>query len=170
MKRSRLWMLALAPLALTACGGGEADAEADREAVLKDTSAVTVSPVEGAAPADPGMAMGGENTVQLNPVGNSGVSGQAMLSDMNGQTQVRVTLTGAKGTHQGHIHQGTCDSPGPPVAPLEPVDATGGSSSTATVQVPMSTVMNGQHIIAYHEVGGNPGATIVCGSIPQHSM
>ena len=70
------------------------------------------------------------------------------------------------------MHTGTCDSPGEVVVPLESVsvDATGAGTSTSTVQVPLATVMNGQHIVAVHEAGGNPGNPIACAAIPQHSM
>jgi hypothetical protein len=171
MKRSRLWLAAGLPLVLAACGGGDAEMEDAAVVETADTAAMATTPPAG-MPMDTGMAAGGMmgGTVQMSPVGTSGVSGQAVLTDMNGQTQVVVTLTGATGTHQGHIHQGTCDAPGSVVAPLEPVTAGANASSTSTVAVPIATVMNGQHIIAYHEAGGEPGAPIVCGAIPQHSM
>ena len=174
MKTTRLWLLLGLPLALAACGGDDTEAETDVGAVTEtiDTAATSAMP---AAPVDTGMsAMAGADTVPLAAVGGSGVGGQAVLTDASGQSQVMVTLTGTTGTgtHQGHIHQGTCDAPGAVVAPLQPItaDGSGGGSMTATVPVPMATAMNGQHVIAYHEAGGNPGSPVVCGAIPSHSM
>lgn len=169
MNRSKLVALGCLPLVLAACGGGDDVAVEDTGPVVEtvDTTGMAAAP----APMDTGMAAG-MNTVQMNPVGNSGVSGEAALSDANGQTQVAVTLTGTTGTgtHQGHIHQGTCDSPGQVVAPLQPITAGASASSTSTASLPMSTVMDGRHIVVYHEAGGSPGSPIVCGAIPQHAM
>lgn len=175
MKTTRLWLLAGLPFALVACGGNDTDAETDAGAVMETADTAAMAPMPPAAPMDTAAtAMAGGDTVQLSAVGGSGVGGQAVLTDMSGQTQVMVMLTGTSGTgtHQGHIHQGTCAAPGEVVAPLQPItaDGSGGGTMTATVPVPMATVMNGQHIIAYHEAGGNPGSPVVCGAIPQHSM
>ena len=179
--RSKLWLLACVPLALAACGENDPDVDNDEAVVLEtaDTGAMATVPPAG-MPMDTGMMAGMDTTamhnqVMMNAVGNSGVSGTAMLADASGQTQVAVQLTGFQpnSAHAGHIHQGTCDSPGSVVAPLQEVnaDATGAGSATSTVQVPLNTVMNGQHIIAYHERGGEDhGAPVVCGSIPAHQM
>ena len=172
MKTTRLWVLAALPFTLAACGGGDDAAEgtADTTAVAGTDSAMTTTAAP--APGDSGMtgaqAMGG--AVTMNAVGNSGVTGQAQFMDHGqGQTMVTVNLTAQGGsTHSGHIHQGTCDSLGPVVAPLQDVTlANGTGSSSTTVQVPLATVMNGQHIVAYHTgSGGNPGAPAVCAQIP----
>lgn len=173
--RSKLWLLACLPLALAACGENDPDVDTDEAVVLEtaDTGAMATMPPPAAMPMDTGMAM--HNQVMMNPVGNSGVSGSATLADANGQVQVAVQLTGFQPNtaHAGHIHQGTCDSPGSVVAPLQEITAgaDGAGSMTTTVQVPMNTVMNGQHIIAYHERGGEDhGPPVVCGSIPAHQM
>jgi hypothetical protein len=113
-------------------------------------------------------AMGG--AVMMNAVGTSGVTGQAQFMEHGaGQTMVTVNLTAQGGsTHSGHIHTGTCDAPGAVVVPLQDVTlANGTGSSTSTIEVPLATVMNGQHIVAYHQSSGdNPGAPVVCGAIP----
>lgn len=158
---------ALLPLALffTACGGDEPDADTT---VVGDTAmmAPATPPAGSVTPADQGA---GTQTVQLNPLGGSGVSGEATLTRTNGQTQVMVRLTGTPGntTHPGHIHAGTCDAPGSPVQPLESVstDATGSGTATTSVTVDQATVFNGQHVIQYHQAGGGPG--VVCGQITQ---
>jgi hypothetical protein len=156
-------------------GGGGGDDEA-----AEGTAGTTVAVDSGMAapapmPADTGMsgaqAMGG--AVTLNAVGGSGVTGQAQfMAQGQAQTMVTVNLT-AQGntTHSGHIHTGTCDAPGAVVVPLQDVTlANGAGSSSSTIDVPLATVMNGQHIVAYHAgSGADAGAPVVCGQIPAQS-
>ena len=169
MNTTRLWVLTALSFALAACGGGddEAASGADTTAASMDSITTTTSTM----PADTGMAgaqaMG--SAVTMNAVGTSGVTGQAQFMDHSGGTMVTVNLT-AQGntTHSGHIHTGTCDAPGQVVAPLQDVTlANGTGSSSSTLQIPLATVMNGQHIVAYHQgQGENAGAPVVCGQIP----
>ena len=121
-----------------------------------------------------GGAMAGAQTIPLQAIGGAPVSGTVAVSESGGGTQVMLAVsgTGAAGTHAAHVHTGTCDAPGDVVAPLESVtaDASGAGSSTTTLQLPAATVMNGQHIVAYHAgSGADPGAPVVCGEIPAHS-
>jgi hypothetical protein len=176
MNTTRLWVLTALPFVLAACGGGEDNASVEGAA---DTTAATMTDTmtgstATAAPMGTDTAMAGAQAVggavTLNAVGTSGVTGQAQIMDHgNNQTMVTVNLT-AQGstTHGGHIHTGTCDAPGAPVVPLQDITlANGTGSSSSTVSVPLATVMNGQHIVAYHErAGENPGAPVVCGAIP----
>jgi hypothetical protein len=173
MKTTRLWALAALPFALTACGGGDDEAaEATTDTTTAAMSMDSAAPGTMPMPSDTGMsgaqAMGG--AVTMNAVGGSGVTGQAQFMDHGqGQTMVTVTLT-AQGntTHSGHIHKGTCDSPGEVVAPLQDITlANGTGTSSSTVPAPLATVMNGEHIVAYHQgQGANAGAPVVCGQIP----
>lgn len=172
MKAFRLWGLAAIPFALAACGGGDdaAAGDADTTAMSMDTAAT----VPTTMPADTGMgAQSMGSAVTMNAVGSSGVTGQAQFMDHGaGSTMVTVNLT-AQGntTHSGHIHTGTCDAPGDVVAPLQDITlANGTGSSSTTLQIPLATVMNGQHIVAYHQgQGDNAGAPVVCGQIPAQS-
>ncbi|HEX2095613.1 MAG TPA: hypothetical protein VHG28_24665 [Longimicrobiaceae bacterium] len=177
MKMHRLWLLVGIPLALAACGQNDTEAEEDQPAEgAADTATQTVAPAP--APADTSAAahgtMGGSGFA-LNPVGGSGVSGQATVADQGGQTGVTVQLTGFQpnSRHAGHIHTGTCENPGPPVAPLPEItaDANGAGNATGTASLPMTTAMDGQHIVSYHQGGADsPGPPVVCGAIPGHSM
>jgi hypothetical protein len=174
MKATRYWALAALPFALAACGGGDDEAvEGGADTTTATMTDTTTAPA--AMPADTGMAgaqaMGG--AVTMNAVGASGVTGQAQFMEHGtNQTMVTVNLT-AQGntTHSGHIHTGTCDAPGAPVAPLQDITLTNGTgSSSSTVDVPLATVMNGQHIVAYHQgQGENAGPPVVCGQIPAQS-
>jgi hypothetical protein len=171
MKATRFWALAALPVALTACGGGDEAAEGGA-ATMTDT---TTAPAATTMPGDTSMAgataMG--SAVTMNAVGTSGVTGQAQFMEHGtGQTMVMVNLTAqGNSTHSGHIHTGTCDAPGDVVAPLQDVTlANGTGSSSSTLEIPLGTVMNGQHIVAYHQSSGdNPGAPVVCGQIPAQS-
>ena len=172
MKPTRLWVLAALPFTLAACGGGDdeaAEATTDTTtAAMSMDSAATTTPMATDTGMSGAQAMG--SAVTMNAVGSSGVTGQAQFMDHGGgQTMVTVTLN-AQGntTHSGHIHKGTCDSPGEVVAPLQDITlANDTGSSTSTVPAPLATVMNGEHIVAYHQgQGASAGAPVVCGQIP----
>jgi hypothetical protein len=175
MKTTRLWVLTALPVAMAACGGGDdeaVEAGADTTAAAGTMADTTMATSTTPMPGDTGMAgaqaMG--SAVTMNAVGTSGVTGQAQFMEHGaGQTMVTVNLT-AQGntTHSGHIHTGTCDAPGAVVVPLQDVTlANGTGSSSSTIEVPLATVMNGQHIVAYHQgQGESAGAPVVCGAIP----
>lgn len=175
MKANRLFALTALPFALAACGGG--DEEVAEGGTTDTTTAVmvtgddatgTTTPMAGDTAMAGAQGMGG--AVTMNAAGGSGVTGQAQFMDHgSGSTMVTVNLTAqGNSTHSGHIHTGTCDAPGDVVVPLQDVTlANGTGSSSSTLQVPLATVMNGQHIVAYHASSGdNPGAPVVCGTIP----
>ena len=173
MKITGTWMLAAIPLALAACGGGGDEGAAKTES--DSVTSTTVAPPPGgdttpAPMADSAHTSASNPTVQLAQLGNSGISGQAQFMEHGpGQTMVTVTLTGpGSGAHPGHIHAGTCDNLGAVVAPLQAVErANGNGTSTSTVEVPLATVMNGQHVVNYHAgTGANPMAPVACGQIP----
>lgn len=167
MRRSRtggLALLAFAPFALVACGG------ADTEEMADDAMEEAPPP---AAEAPPATDAASSTMVQVMPLNESGASGEVEIRASGEGTELRVVLRGAgEGVHQGHIHTGTCDAPGGVVAPLEAItaDTEGTGEATTTVDVPMMTVMNGSHIVLYHQAGGEPGAPIACAAIPGHTM
>lgn len=168
----RLWLLAI-PAVLSACGG---DVEEVEPGATDDPMvAVPVEPdTAPAAGAPPNLAVpaGAQVAVALAPAANSGVTGEATLSEPTaGQAQVMVHLEGLQpnSAHAGHIHSGTCASLGPVVEPLPEAtaDASGMAMVNATASLPLSTVANGSHLIAYHERGGEDhGPPVVCGEIP----
>ena len=175
--RKAPWSIAALALALSACGGDNTEemaAEMADEAAVDATQELaldTVNPVVAANPAASAMTM----TAELQPVGGSGVTGQATLTPAAGQTQVMIALNNLapNSAHAGHIHTGTCASPGPAVQPLQPItaNASGTGSMTTTVPLDPNTVMNGQHIVVYHrDAGDSPGSPIVCGALPNHQM
>lgn len=176
MRINRLALLTIVPFALAACDPDETREMAesiDQEAAEVDAGqSMVLDTLDVDAAGGDGM----QATVAMNEISGSGVSGDAMVApgDAAGQSRVTVNLTAAGdagGVHQGHIHQGTCDSPGSVVVPLPPVTIAGGTgTATSTVAVDAMDVMDGSHIVVYHEAGGNPGAPVVCGAIPGHVM
>jgi ABC-type glycerol-3-phosphate transport system substrate-binding protein len=171
MKIRRLCLLACVPLALGACGASDAAKETGE---ADSTSAPPTDTTATVVPLPPDSAPHDTMRVALAAVNASGITGDAVVSGSGSGAQVVLTLRGAKaaGTHQAHVHSGTCAQPGPPVAPLQPVtvDASGTGSSTSTIDVGMAALMDGGHIVSAHEAGGNPGAMIACGRIEAHPM
>lgn len=159
-------------VALAACGGGGDEGQAP--ATSDTVSSTTVAPMPGAdsagAAGDTSHTSASNPTLQMAAIGNSGVSGTAQLMEHGaGQTMVTVSLTGTgSGSHPGHIHSGTCDNLGAVVVPLQTVErANGSGTSTSTVEVPIATVMNGQHVVNFHAgAGDNPMAPVACAQIP----
>jgi hypothetical protein len=175
MNAIRLCALATLPLALAACGGGDDAAEtgSDTTAAVASMDSATTATTP-AAPQAPDSAMAGAqgvaSAVMMNEVGSSGLTGQAQFMEHGqGQTMVTVTLNGhGSGPRSGHIHQGTCDSPGQVVAPLQDVTlANGTGTASTTVSVAYADVVNGQHVVAYHTgAGESHGPPAACGQIP----
>lgn len=163
----RYLLLAALPLVLAACAGsGDEVPAATNEppvpAATSDSSATAIDTTTTVTPA---------TTVMLDAVDNSGVTGTAQVAPGNPKTQVMVTLGGLdpNSAHAGHIHEGSCASPGAVVAPLPDItaDANGGGMATASVEIPADSLMDGQHVIAYHKTNGSDhGPTITCGAIP----
>lgn len=164
MKR-RFCLVAALPLVLAACA---AEDTADT-----DIAEVPAADTGGMADATaPGAGMGAmASTVAMAGLGDSGVTGEAILTPSGEQTEVSVTLSGleANAAHPGHIHQGSCDAIGSVAVPLLPItaDASGAGTMTTPAPIAADSAMDGGHIVVYHEPGGTP---IVCGAIEDHMM
>jgi hypothetical protein len=152
-----------------ACAG-----PAEEEAVVVDPAVAPATP-PAMGTTDVDTMVHSQQMVPLSPLRGSGVSGEAMFASSGQGTQVTLRVMGAPGagTHASHVHRGTCEQQGPVVAPVGDVtvDATGTGSVDATLDLPMNTVMNGQHYIQAHESGSpSPGQPVTCGNIPVHTM
>ena len=170
MKAAKVMTMALVPLVLAACAAPD-----DEIDPLEEDAVVFDEPAEMTPPAAVAGAMGMSESADLMPLNDSGVSGTVSLSDLGGQTEVMVTLNGlvANSEHAGHIHTGSCDNIGPVVEPLQDITAgaAGTGTMTITVSAAPSAVMNGQHLVAYHETAGdNHGPPVACAVIPRHEM
>lgn len=157
------WMLVALPFAIVACAEGE---EVD-DLVVADSAGVITADTTASMASMP-------TTLMLQPTGGSNVSGQASITEVAGQTNVNVQLNGlSAGAHAGHIHTGTCETPGPVVQPLPVITAgaDGAGMADTTLTAAAMTFMDGQHILAYHEGGADsPGATVTCAAITAHQM
>jgi hypothetical protein len=154
-------------VALLAGCPGERPAD---DAFLTDADTLTADPTFTPGPGlDQPPAMG--ETAQMQDLQGTGVGGEVVVTDRGNQAEVMVRLTGAppNSSHPGHIHSGSCANLGGVVQALEPIttDAAGVGEMTATVDIAPMTLMNGQHLVAYHGAGGAP---IACADIPQHRM
>jgi hypothetical protein len=105
-------------------------------------------------------------TVQLGPVNNSGESGKATLTPMDGMTKVVINLAGTpEGVAQPvHIHRGTCENLGGVKYPLEEVK--NGKSET-TVNAKLSDLTTGDFAINVHKSEKDLSTHVACGDIPK---
>jgi hypothetical protein len=105
-------------------------------------------------------------TVQLGAVNNSGESGKATLTAMDGKTKVVIDLMGApEGVAQpAHIHQGNCENLGGPKYPLEAVK--NGKSET-TIDAKLSDLTAGDFAINVHKSEKEISIHVACGDVPK---
>jgi hypothetical protein len=121
----------------------------------------------------PGMVVAQEAvTVQLDPVGGSGVSGTATLVAAGDGTDVALDIKGlAQGAGaRATMHANTCAMPSASFAALPDLkaDATGKATATGSVlfhgmDVALGVMADGEHIIAIHA----GGQVVACGVIPR---
>jgi LPXTG-motif cell wall-anchored protein len=120
-----------------------------------------------------GMAMAQETvTVQLDPVGGSGVSGTATLTAAGEGTDIALDIQGlAPGAAaRGTMQAGTCELPSASFASLPDLqaDATGRATATGSVlfrgteAVALATMADGEHILAIQTE-----QVVACGVIPR---
>jgi hypothetical protein len=106
-------------------------------------------------------------TVDLLEVDGSGVTGTATLTVAGVYTDVEVTIDGGlePGTHQNHIHTGTCEEQGPVEVPLTDLEAGEDGSAAATVTnvtEALSSFTDGDNYVAVHALDGS---VVACGNI-----
>ncbi|MGB7290802.1 MAG: CHRD domain-containing protein [Thermodesulfobacteriota bacterium] len=105
-------------------------------------------------------------TVEFKALNNSGESGKATLTPVDGKTKVVIDLTGVpEGVPQpAHIHHGTCEKLGGPAYPLEAVQ--NGKSET-TVDAKLSDLTTGDFAINVHKSEEEISTYVACGDIPK---
>jgi hypothetical protein len=166
--RSQMRMVRIGGIVALALGvtGCPVEQVPETDTIVTDTP--TVAPPTMGPNAQPGEAQ--PVTFSLGPVGGTGVGGEARIAPREGRTEITIQLTGAgPGQKNGHIHSGTCDAKGPPVADLPPVTPAADGTGTArtTLDLAPATVMDGRHVVAYHQAdGGADSPHVVCGEIP----
>lgn len=149
-------------LALAACGTDAPPAEDAADTM--DAPAETTTAADAGAPTDQPI------TASMVALEESGMGGTVSVDVSGAQPVLSVSLTGAPaaGVHQGHIHGGTCADRTGAIEPLEPITtmADGTGQATSTVELDAATLLDGNHIVVYHEADGSPGASLVCADIP----
>ena len=115
-------------------------------------------------PAQPTMGVA-EATVALEPVDDSGVSGQATAMHTEDEVVVVLELEGlpAAGEYAAHIHAGTCAEGGPVAVPLNDVIADENGTGTSTTAMDADAMDHEEaHFFQVHSADGPP---IACGDV-----
>lgn len=158
----RFSAVALVPFVILACEPPDPD-----EPVLEEEpdTPVVDEPVE-----EREFEVGDEETVSLDEVDDSGVTGEAHFTvegDM--QTRVMVEVDGAppNANLTAHLLFGECDPMGEPIQELEQIttDAEGEGTSTSMLEMGLAGIMDGSHSVAVHSEDDVP---LACGEIPAH--
>jgi Domain of unknown function (DUF4331) len=101
--------------------------------------------------------------VTLDELNDSGLSGEAELTETEDGTRVSLMVEGATGGHPVHIHFGTCDNLGEIAAPLTDIDESG--KSETTVDLTLDELTSGEYAINAHESVANITDYVACGDI-----
>lgn len=171
--RSRVLLLALLVAALVvgvaACGGDDSasDAAEAAESAAEDAVEEAGEAVEDAADAVEDAAdeaLGDTMTVELAEQNGSGVSGTAVITEIDGQLEVGLALDGDDGSaaRPAHIHAGSCEELGDVVYPLTDVS---GGVSTSMVDATLAELEDGDFAINVHESADAIENYIACGPI-----
>ncbi len=108
--------------------------------------------------------------VPINELNDSGVSGDASLTDNgNNTTTVDILVDGATGGHPAHIHSGTCANLGDIAYPLTDVDASGASVTIIDVSL-ADLLAAGPYAINVHLSADEIGTYVACGDIPTEAV
>ena len=112
---------------------------------------------------------GNDLTVTVSPVGGSGASATVTLTAAGNQTNVALSATGfTPGTsNESEIHFGTCANTGGIAFsfPNFVADAAGNGTVSTTVNAPLATLQDGNHLIHIHLTSA-AGNVLACGDIP----
>jgi hypothetical protein len=104
-----------------------------------------------------------EVSIQLDELGDSGISGSATLTADGDQTKAVISAQGATGAHPVHIHNGTCTNLQDVVFALTDIDASGNSETT--VDMKLSDLLDGEFAINAHLSAAQIETYIACGEI-----
>jgi CHRD domain len=101
---------------------------------------------------------------------STAIGAASLIPSSDGKTKVTVSVTGltANTKHVGHIHTGSCATPGPVALPLEELSSDGNGAGSVSSTVETAKIPTAAYV-QYHQRGkGDPagaGAGIVCGDI-----
>src|SRR3990170_2670007 len=126
-------LMAVLAVAFVACGDDEDEEEEATPTTAEEieTTPAGETPAE-TPPAGETPAETSEVTLVADP-GYEDVAGTATLTGVNGSTEVAVSIDGGleEGSHQNHIHAGTCESRGDVEEPLTNLEAGAEGSAEA---------------------------------------
>jgi hypothetical protein len=160
-------------LALAGCKkGGDAGANGNEPSSgAAPANSASVAPAANApapSPAPAAVNSGTQATIELATLNGSGITGEVSAVADGGTSTLTLKISGAPADSSvpGHIHYGRCAQPGNVTAPLTPIDVKkdGTGTSTTTVNIAMSTLMDGGHYVQVHKPDGTPAA---CGDLPK---
>ena len=177
---TRVAAVAVLCLGVAACGedGGENPDPGGNTTEVGQTG-TTVNPNadagQQAAPGVENVPRPGQTIAagRLSPVNNSGVTGSVNVRGLAQGTEVSLNVTGISAGNQqlqGSIVQGTCEQSGSEVAPVGPIPVGAGNIATLTdtLQVPVGTVLNGQHALIIKGQNAGPATPpLACSPLPQ---
>jgi hypothetical protein len=136
---------------------------AEKPAVTPPES--TTSPAATPTPATPTPATTSPEalTIQMKALNNSGQSGTATLTAVDGRTRVQIELANPAPEDQPvHVHSGTCSKLGSVEHPLSNV--VNGRSDT-TIDVSLPDLLSSQSAINVHRSGSQASVYVSCGEI-----
>ncbi len=109
-------------------------------------------------------------TVTLSAQNGSGENGTATLTQVGGDVQVVIALSGAPAAtaQPAHIHTGTCSDLGGVAYPLTSV--TGGKSTTTVKGVTIAALLAKPTAINVHQSADDLQKYVACGNITAPSM
>lgn len=152
MRFSALASFAFTVVALSACAAADDSATGDTAA----------SGAAGAQPVD----------ISLTAHNNSGLSGQGTLTPQDGSVALAVHVMGAEGEFAGQVVHGTCATVAQSASVAEAGTVTLAPGAmldhTATIDLPIDSLANGQHAIVFRRGAG--GEVVACADIPARSM
>jgi hypothetical protein len=105
--------------------------------------------------------------VQFAAENNSGETGAAVLTEVNGQTSVVITVIGepAGAIQPAHIHDGSC---GPTLGKVVyPLTNVVNGVSTTTVATTIANLRSAKFAINGHKSAAEIGTYVFCGALPQ---
>ncbi|MFN8593286.1 MAG: DUF4331 domain-containing protein [Thermomicrobiales bacterium] len=122
------------------------------------TGATSTASADAAATPEPRSL-----SITLDELNDSGMSGNATLTEVPDGTKVEIMLDGATGGHPVHIHNGNCAVLGEVAAALTDIDADGKSETTVPLTIDQLT--SGQYAINAHMSADDITTYIACGNI-----
>jgi hypothetical protein len=104
-------------------------------------------------------------TVQLQPRGDSGVSGTATLTPKGNQTQVVLKLKGntSNVAQPAHFHTGTCDNLAP--QPKYPLKDVVNGESTSVISATVAELTSSPYTLNVHKSAAEMKSSVACGNV-----